>query len=277
MMHVMSILSLLIGMLACALPAGIAMAADSITPTDSVIKLFNGKDLNGLTTWLADTTYADPRKVFSVADGMLHISGDGLGCIRTNDSYRDYHLVLEYRWGPRTWGERKEKARDSGILIHAVGADGSAHKAWLPSIEALIIEGGTGGFIVVAGSDADGHPVKPSLSAEVRDGGGPYPVWKRGGTKLPIPPGHVDWSGKDPKWQDRLGFRGPSDVENPMPEWNRMEVIAPGDRITIRLNGITVNEALDCFPKEGKIAIQCELAEIDVRRWELRPLRTNAN
>ena len=53
----------------------------------------------GLTTWLKDTKAADPRKVFRVADGVLHISGDGNGYVATEKEYRDYHLVVEYKWG----------------------------------------------------------------------------------------------------------------------------------------------------------------------------------
>ena len=49
-----------------------------IAPT-KVIKLFNGKDLSGWTTWLVDTRTTDPRKVYSVRNGMIRVSGDGFG------------------------------------------------------------------------------------------------------------------------------------------------------------------------------------------------------
>jgi len=39
-----------------------------------------------------DTKREDPRKVFTVSDGMIHISGDGYGGLVTNKRYRDYHL-----------------------------------------------------------------------------------------------------------------------------------------------------------------------------------------
>ena len=44
-----------------------------------VIPLFNGSDLTGLYGWLRDSKYEDPKKVFSVQDGMIRIideSGD---------------------------------------------------------------------------------------------------------------------------------------------------------------------------------------------------------
>ena len=98
---------------------------DAITPTDGVIKLFDGKTLGDTYTWLKDTKREDPRKVFTVADGMIHVSGDGYGCITTNKRYRDYHMVVEFKFGERTWHEREDKARDSGVLVHSNGKDGA--------------------------------------------------------------------------------------------------------------------------------------------------------
>ena len=50
--------------------------------SETVTPLFNGKDLRGLTTWLKDAHHDDPRHVFSVDDGMLHLSGAGDGSNR---------------------------------------------------------------------------------------------------------------------------------------------------------------------------------------------------
>src|SRR5690242_4399461 len=105
-----------------------AVAADDskpepVTPHET-IRLFNGTDLTGLTTWLKDTKRDDPRHVFSVRDGLLHISGDGFGYAATDRAYRDYHLVVEYKWGQRTDG--RKYVRNSGVLLHATGPDGGA-------------------------------------------------------------------------------------------------------------------------------------------------------
>src|SRR5262245_46271261 len=105
--------------LVCAVSAfGDEAAPDAISPEGDVIRLFDGKSLDGFYTFLRDTKYDDPRQVFRVTDGMLHITGDGLGCLTTKSAYRDYHLVLEFKWGPRTWGDRKTRTKDSGLLIH---------------------------------------------------------------------------------------------------------------------------------------------------------------
>src|SRR5436305_14951316 len=85
----------------------------------AVLPLFNGKDLTGLTTWLKDTKADDPRHVFSVEGGLLHISGDGFGYAATAKEYRDYRLVVEYKWGRRTDGGTS--GRNPGIRLRASG------------------------------------------------------------------------------------------------------------------------------------------------------------
>jgi hypothetical protein len=244
--------------------------ASPITPTDSVIRLFNGRDLDGLYTWLGNTKYEDPFKVFTVQDGMLRISGEGFGGITTKNVYRDYHLVSEFRWGTRTWAHRKDRAKDSGVLFHANGPDGAIANWWMESFEANIIEGGVGDVIIVKGPGKPKMPMR--LTAELGRDRDDELVWKKGAPRETIPEGRVNWFGRDPDWKDVLGFRGKHDVERPGNAWNRMDVICDGGYIAIKVNGILVNEAFDLFPSAGKIMIQSEGAEIFIRRWELWPL-----
>jgi hypothetical protein len=105
---------------------GIAKA-EPIAPRQ-VKPLWNGKDLSGLTTWLKDTKREDPRGVFKVTDGMIHLTGEGVGELCTVREYRDYHLVVEYKWGRRTDGGKY--VRNSGILLHAIGPDDAASGIW---------------------------------------------------------------------------------------------------------------------------------------------------
>ena len=120
------------------LPGVYGEDTEPISPTRSAIPLFNGKNLDGLYTWLQDTKYEDPRKVFTVEDGMLHISGDAGGYICTKDRYKDYHLVVEYRWGERTWQSRKNAAKDTGVIVHATDPDGSFQNVFMAGIEARL-------------------------------------------------------------------------------------------------------------------------------------------
>ncbi|GIS63257.1 MAG: hypothetical protein CM1200mP2_54820 [Planctomycetaceae bacterium] len=122
-------------------PVPLTETRPAITPADGVLRLFNGRNLQGLSTWLRDSRNKDPRKVFTVHDGLLHISGNGFGYIRTNKDYRDYHLVVEFKWGPRTWGSRKDRSRDSGVLVHAAGPDGSGGGPGWPRSRARLSRG----------------------------------------------------------------------------------------------------------------------------------------
>ena len=251
-----------------------AEPAEAIAP-QKVIQLFDGKSLDGFYTFLKDTKYEDPRKVFRVTDGLLHVTGDGLGAIITKQEYRDYHLVLEFRWGKAVFEPRKEKTRDTGLLIHSVGMDGGYNGTWMPSIEVQIIEGGMGDYILVSGNDKDGKPVPLSLTCEVdRDRDGEV-IWKKGGNRETFDMKNrrrINWFGRDPDWADKLGFRGKNDIDNAATEWTRFDVICDGGHIQNYVNGTLVNEAFDSYPRQGKIQLQTELAEVFFRRFELHPL-----
>ncbi len=245
----------------------------AIRPTDGPIKLFNGKNLEGFYTWIQDSGYQDPKKVFTVKDGMLHISGDGFGGLITHNEYRDYHLIVEFRWGEKTYGKRVDRVRDAGVLLHCWGPDGGYSNTWMASIEAQIIEGGVGDILVLSGTDQETGQVYPtSLTAEItkdRDG---EKVWKQGGEEITLSSGRINWFGRDVDWADKLGFRGGVDVESKLGEWTKMEVIADGDRLTYIVNGVTVNQGFHVKPDFGKILLQTELAELFVRRCELWPI-----
>jgi len=246
--------------------------AEPICPR-SPIALFNGKNLDGLYTWLRDAKYEDPRGVFQVAGGALHISGDGFGYVATKRRYKDYHLVLEYRWGERTWQSRKNNARDSGLILHCVEPDGSFGGTFMAGIEAQVIEGGVGDILVVVDKLPDGSPAPVSLSAETakdRDG---ETIWKQGVPRVAFDKfSRINWFGRDPDWEDVLGFRGPRDLDSPGQQWTRLDVVCDGGHIRFYVNGTLANEAFDARPSSGKILFQTEGAEIFVRRFELLPL-----
>jgi hypothetical protein len=249
-------------------------ADEAIAPSE-VIRLIEGDTLGGCYTWLKDTKRDDPRKVFSVKGGMLYISGDGLGGLVTNKRYRDYHLVLEYKWGERTWHERKDNARDSGLLIHSNGIDGGYHGTWMPAIEVQIIEGGVGDFVPVPGKDENGEPVTIAYTCQVgRDRDGEV-IWDKNGARETFRRGNlarVNWYGRDPDWKDAKDFRGPQDQDSPLGEWTRLDVFCDGGHIETFVNGTKVNEAFDVSPRAGRLQLQSELAEVYFRRWELWPV-----
>src|SRR5580704_18747747 len=115
---------------------------------DGWVSLFNGKDLSGWDTYLGPVRDSngikisdqpvglnkDPQHVFSVVtDGqekVIRISGEGVGALTTKEEYSDYHLQLQFKWGVLTWGAKKHKKKDSGLLYHSVGPYGADFGAW---------------------------------------------------------------------------------------------------------------------------------------------------
>lgn len=218
-----------------------------------------------------------PEQIWTFGEeGQLKISGRGFGYLATKADYKDYHLVIEYKFPGPTMGSRENKARDNGVLVHGHGPEGSVGGTWLASIEAQIIEGGTGDILVLPGKAEDGTLVPTTMTGEfVKDRDGEL-VWQRGAEKLPMgadgKPKRLNWAKRDPDWADKAGFYGKNDVQSKFHEWTRMEVVAQGDKLTYYVNGVEVNEALECKPAEGRICLQTEGAEMLVRRFELHPL-----
>ena len=258
-----------------------AQGASAVTPT-STIKLFDGKSLANFDTWLVDHHESDPERVFSVVDQIdgapaIRISGQFWGGLLSKQAYRDYRLIVEYRWGGATWGERKTRTRDSGVLLHAQGRPGNTRKdfngPWLRSLEFQIIEGGVGDFISVAGFADDGEQIRPSMTFKTRKDRDGEDVYDPKGQPKVVSSGRVNWWGRSEDWEDRLGFRGPQDVESPGLEWTRIEAIVEKGHLRYFVNGKLVNEGTDASLTDGKIMIQSEGAEIFVRRVDLEPLQ----
>lgn len=249
-------------------------------PAQSWRALFNGRDLSGFYTWLQDTRYEDPRHVFAVSNGVLRISGDGLGYLATDKTYANYELELEYRWGSTNthWGDRLGRARDGGVFLHAVGPDGNSHDgggAFMAAIECNVFEGATGDFLLIRGDAVSGQLIAPRLTVNTRPNRDAenWPWWEPSGEPLELVRwGRVNWRHKAPGWTDVTGFRGPADVEHPVGQWNQLRLSCVDDTIEVRLNGQLVNRATRVFPRAGKILLQREGSEWLIRRMAIRPL-----
>src|SRR5688500_7158820 len=69
--------------------------------------LFNGKNLNGWYTFLETKGKDnDPEKIFVVENGLLRISGKEFGYIATNKAYKNFALVVEFKWGVKKYPPR---------------------------------------------------------------------------------------------------------------------------------------------------------------------------
>ena len=251
---------------------GTLSAIDPVTQKIDLLEVIKSGNVEHHVNPKADF-HDDPKDIWTFGkDGTFNISGRGYGYVATKDSFRDYHLVIEFKWGTKTWGKRENAAKDNGILLHAYGPHGAYGDTWMASIEAQIIEGGVGDILVLSPKLADGTELTTSLSSEFALDRDKEKIWKKGEPRQTVTKGRINWKHRDEDWADKRGFRGKNDVESPPGEWNRLEVIAEGDTLQYFVNGALVNEAFDCKPSEGKILLQTEAAEMIVRRYELYPL-----
>lgn len=264
--------SLLLLPVAIVLGPTFAAADPPVTPREEIIP-FNGRDLTGWTNWLKETGHEDPHNVFSVQDGMIRVSGIGSGYLATQEAYQDYHLTLEYRWGERTDGSKY--VRNSGVLLHAIGEHGNREGVWMTSIECQLAQGCEGDLIVIRGTDPSGRTVPATITSDTRIASDGKTRWQPGGTKTVYSGKQFWWSDHQPGFEELLDTRGDADVASKLGEWTRVECICRGDRITIKINGVVVNECYDVYPAAGKILLQNESNEVYFRNIKILPLPAN--
>ncbi|MDE3104533.1 MAG: DUF1080 domain-containing protein [Acidobacteriota bacterium] len=236
----------------CAVPSATSQVPKGeILPHQRAIVLFNGKDLSSFDSFLTGRGLnSDPEHVFQVEHGVIHVSGKEMGYLITRQSFHNFYLRAEFKWGEGTYGSREGKARDSGILYNIQGDQ----KVWPRSLEFQIMEGGTGDFWMTDGAaltGKDGHRVT-----------GPA-----GGASK------IDRFGKGLS-QNVVGFRDPvGEVEKPHGQWNVLELVTQGQDVKQYVNGKLVNEGTDPSPTEGKILFQSEGAEVYFRNMKVYPLK----
>jgi hypothetical protein len=245
-------------------------------------KLFNGTDLSGWDVYLGPRMDAkgqklpgtatglnkDPDRVFTVAqvDGgpVIRISGVIGGGISTVNSYGNYHLRMQMKWGPGNPWNRT--VADSGVLYHAGGAHGLDGDFWMRSIEYQVMPGMTADLITILGCVADvaSAPTADGKSY-VYDPSGQVRTFSRE-TAVPNSGGRV--------------ARLPS-YKNPETGWVTLEIYTVGQRavhlvdgqVVLVLNNIRLHENGVTRPlTTGKIQIQSEGSEVYYRNLELRQI-----
>jgi len=255
--------------------------------------LWNGKDLDGWTTWMqkpsptsevpglakdAQGRYTepigsgrDPLKVFTVdpdVDGRaaIHISGEVFGELRTKMSLQNYHLRLQFKWGEKKWPPRDSATaqRDSGLLYHVHAEPGAEGRTWARSIELQIQERDVGDLYAVGSVIAVKAKPRPGTQPVVYEYD-PAGVW----TYFSQSPGQ---SGRCVKMPDG---------EKPTGEWNIVELVVFGEdsihivngKVVMRLHGPARIDTE--FPQpitSGPIILQSEGAEVFYRDVEVRPI-----
>jgi hypothetical protein len=243
-------------------------------------QLFNGKDLSGWDTYIgpplddagkkiSETAVGlnkDPKHVFTIADDngekVIHISGENWGGISTKKEYADFHLQLKFKWGSLTWGSKKGKKKDSGLLYFAVGEHGADYGAWMRSQEFQIEETNCGDYWGVAGGMEDIPAIKKSDSEYVYNPAGQLYTFSA-----------TSNTGRHCIKQ--------SDAENTSGEWNTLDLYCNGDTSVHVINGKVMMvlyhsqqmENGQALPlNKGKLQIQSEGAEVFYKDIMIKPL-----
>ncbi|MBR3793105.1 MAG: DUF1080 domain-containing protein [Alistipes sp.] len=199
---------------------------------------------------------------------VLHVSGQTYGCVISNQSYRNYHLRLQVKFGQKRWEPRLEKALDSGLLYHSVGDAGVDYwLSWMRSFEFQVMQSGTtegnsGDFWSIAGSKADIKISRPDPEKRTYyyDPEGEWlTVGSRGVTN----------------------FCGTEDHNSPDGEWTTLELICYEGQSLHIVNGEVVMalknlrytaEGGDVPLVEGRLQLQSEAGEVFYKGIEIRPL-----
>ena len=268
--------------------AGIPMRA-----ADGWTTLWNGKNLDGWTTWMQQPSPTsevpdlkrdatgkylepigsgrDPLKVFTVVNDVdgkpaIRISGEVFGELRTKASYKDYHLKLQFKWGSTKWPPRNrpETARDSGLLYHVHNAPGVDGRTWARSVELQIQEHDVG----------DLYAVGSSIAVRAKPRAGTQPTLY-----------DYDPSGEWTFFSQIQGSSGrcikQPDNENPTGEWNTVELIAFHDeaihivngKVVMRLHGpMRIDAPVPTPVNSGQIILQSEGAELFYRDIQLKQI-----
>ena len=137
----------------------------------------------------------------------------------------------------------------------------------MDGIEVNLIEGGTGDLLLL-GDKSENFTMTVNVAPKKVQG---Y-VYQSDGKPITINHGRINWWGRDPNWVEVKGYRGARDLEKPIGQWNRYEIIAKGQNLDVFLNGVLVNRVRNVKPYKGKIQIQAESAEIFFRRLDLIPI-----
>jgi len=223
-------------------------------PKDSVGEYLNRLGVNN-----------DPLKVFTVVmqDGApaIRVSGQVFGYIVSNESFSDFRLKLQFKWGKEKWAPRKNDKRDSGLLYYSVGTLGEHSGTWMTSQECQIQEGDCGDF------------------------------WPIGNSRVDVPAEKIDTLYRYNRDSSLVTFgngtiAGPRCIKSPdnekaTGEWNTIEVISfngnsvhlINGKVTMRLfNSRHLVTGVEQQLKAGRIQLQSEGAEIFYRKIEVSPI-----
>jgi hypothetical protein len=230
--------------------------------------LFNGENLDNWDMYigtplrgfenLAEGAAVD--RIFSVVEEgggkLIRIGGEVNGSLATRDTFANYHLQLVFRWGQEVYS-----GRNSGLLYHSFGEFGEALGTWMVNMECQLMHERLGDTYLMNNTTCE---------TTVRETKGEF-IFDRDG--------EVKKFGRDYNGQS---IKKAADAENPIGEWNTVDLYCVGNTAVHVVNGQTVmvnqhtgiveNDAV--IPLDGgKIQLQSEGGELFIKTIQIKPLK----
>jgi hypothetical protein len=249
--------------------------------------LFNGRDFSGWSMFMAapppetdvpglkrDATgkylepigfNRDPLGVFKVetVDGRpaIHVSGAGFGVITTDETFANFHLRMQTKWGDKKWGYKLHLPLDAGLLYFARGPAGVDHLTWPSCLEFQIQEHDDGDLFTLGYTQ---------ITVAARHEGHLWLYDPKGAPTVFV--------AKRPIGARCVKLR---DCEKPKGEWNTLDLICLGDSSIHVVNGTVVmrlhhGQILDgnqlVTLDSGQVCLQTEGGECYYRDIEVTPI-----
>ncbi|MGM0531164.1 MAG: 3-keto-disaccharide hydrolase [Bacteroidota bacterium] len=230
--------------------------------------VFNGEDLENWETYLGTpidghedlAEEATPEQVFSVTqlegENVIRISGEVNGSLATSKEFENYHLHMEFKWGDKVYGNR-----NSGLLYHSYGPFGAAIDTWMNSHEMQLMTGNVGDSYRMGDTYCE-IPVRETEEENYKFD----------------PEGEREAFGED--GVSKIAAKS-SDYENPIGEWNEIDLYCYGRQSVHVVNGETVMVNYNSGRYEngevnplasGQVQIQSEGGELFVRNVKVRDI-----
>jgi hypothetical protein len=266
----------------------LSFAVAAVAGDDTWKPLVQGKDLSAWETLLgrphasdtipglarnSDGSYVDqiglgrdPVQVFTLLSEpegpVVRVSGRVFGALITKESYANYHLRLQFKWGEAKWAPRATDNRDSGLLYNIEEATTDGRRSVPRSLEFRIREAGTGDVYAIG--------LQVEVCARLRDK--EAPIFDPAAAPVKFGPGSQP---------NRAFCATLADHERPHGEWNQLDLLCVGAEAIYLVNGHVVMRVRNPLKptsggyspiQQGRIALQSEGAEIYFRKIEIQPL-----
>ncbi|MFV0346710.1 MAG: DUF1080 domain-containing protein [Bacteroidales bacterium] len=228
-------------------------------------KLFNGKNLDAWEVFVGKHVYnkdanASTLNIFSIVkeDGApaIRISGEANASLCTKDSYSDFHLHLEFKYGDKVYDKR-----NSGLLYHSFGDFGVGIDTWKSSIEFQMMEGNMGAMYCMGNITSSVNSVSTDAETFTYDPNGDAIKFGAGSD-----------NGKYCK--------AISGYEETSGEWNTIDLYCLDNKAVHVLNGkvvcvlsnISTTNKEDNSLQHGQIQLQSEGAELFIRKISIEDI-----